>query len=363
MKECIPDKILSSKNDGKSYALNYYDDGLYLCLGYNVDTHNQTGIVGNRCFSKTIPKYISRNIETFEVIGLLQAEMGKQQDGRISFCNHEHRLVNKVIKWFEKEFEFQKKNWKWVIKVNIQEPISEEYKVKVENKVISHWVAKTIPLNQAYPKKVSYIKNTQNTVLGFYDYGNLIIEHKDNLFSHIVKILVKQITSNITKYSEDEIRAYMRGIIAGEGCIEIDMPIKKFRVRITATEKKERELFMNCLAKINIESKNYEGGKDIIISRKENILELLKQRLMTLSPEKYNKFLRMMNLYGNFDKLKEWRENLPKPHNKIPQMSISKVIDLHNQHPDWPAWKIAELVGISDIKVQRVRKELSQKEA
>ena len=34
-----------------------------------------------------------------------------------------------------------------------------------------------------------------------------------------------------------------------------------------------------------------------------------------------------------------------------------KFYNLHNQHPDWPAWKIAEQVGVSDIKVQRVLKE------
>jgi len=78
---------------------------------------------------------------------------------------------------------------------------------------------------------------------------------------------------------------------------------------------------------------------------------------MTLSPEKYNKFLRMMSFYEGFKGLQEWRSNFQKPHNKIPQEKINKIIELHNLHPNWPAWKIAELVGVSDIKVQRVRKE------
>ena len=79
---------------------------------------------------------------------------------------------------------------------------------------------------------------------------------------------------------------------------------------------------------------------------------------MSSSPKQYNKFLRMMKLYEDFGGLEEWRANLQKPHNKIPQEKIDKIIKLHNQHPAWPAWKIAEQVGISDIKVQRVRKEL-----
>ena len=65
----------------------------------------------------------------------------------------------------------------------------------------------------------------------------------------------------------------------------------------------------------------------------------------------------MMNLYQDFDGLNKWRNNIQKPHNKIPQDKINKIVELHNQHPDWPAWKIAEQVGVSNIKVQRVRKE------
>ena len=78
---------------------------------------------------------------------------------------------------------------------------------------------------------------------------------------------------------------------------------------------------------------------------------------MTLSPEKYNKFLRMMNLYEDFDGLKEWRNNIQRPHNKIPKEKIKEIIALYNQHSDWSARKIAECVGVSDIKVQRVLKE------
>ena len=69
-----------------------------------------------------------------------------------------------------------------------------------------------------------------------------------------------------------------------------------------------------------------------------------------------------MNLYGNFDGLEDWRNNLQRPHNRISQEKTNKIMKFHNQHPDWPAWKIAELVGVSDIKVQRVRKEFIKNE-
>lgn len=359
LKEFIPEKVLCGKDASKSYGLRIIDDEDYLTLSYLVDSYNQLGCVGKRCFTLLLPKYIRRNQETFEVLGLLQAEMGKKHDGKLVFCNHEYQLVNKVIKWFDKEFNHKPEKWKWYIKVNINEPLDENYKKEVEDKVINYWVKKTgLSLELSYPKKVSYIKNTKNKKLGFYDYGTLIIECRSNLFSQVIKILVKDIFCNILYYKDDEIRAFMKGIIAGESNVEVYLPDKRYRVFITAKDPEERKLFQNCLKRIGIDSIQNKDFKSIIISKKENNLELLKQKLMTLSHKKYNKFLRMMKLYGNFEGLEEWKRNLQKPWNKIPQEKINKIIELHTKHPDWPAWKIAEQVGVSDIKVQRVRKEL-----
>jgi len=357
MKEFVPEKALCKKDSNKGYELNSVDDGIYLNLGYEVDTNNQFGCSGKRCFSLALPKYINRNLETFEVLGLLQAEMGKQHDGKIVFCNHEHRLVNKVIIWFEKEFNLLKDVWKWYVKVNINEPLDHKYRREVEEKVITYWIKKSgLSLQQAYPKKVSYIKNTMNKKLRFYDYGTLIIDYASNLFSQIIKNFVKEMTNDMLLYEKCEIRAFLRGILAGESCVEIHNPSKKFRVHLSVTNEDEKLIYHNCLIKLGVNNIIYPLDK-LVISKKENNLELLKQKLMTLSPKKYNKFLRMMSLYNDFEGLKEWRYNLQKPYNKVPQKKINKIVRLHNRHPDWPAWKMAEQVGVSAIKVQRVRKE------
>ena len=360
LREFIPSKVIRKNSPEKSFELNRKDIENYIKLSYFTNLHNHTGLVGKKKYELLLPKYVRKNQETLEVLGLLQAEMGKQHDGKIVFCNHEYKLVKKVMKWFEKEFDLPKDSWKWYIKVNINEPSDENYRKEVEDKVINYWISKMrLSLDWAYPKKVSYIKNTKNTKLGFYDYGTLIIEIGSNLFSQILKNFVKNTFYNILQYNDNEIRWFMKGIIAGESNVEVYIPDKRYRVFITAIDSNERLLFQQCLKRLSINSIQNDNFKSIIISKKENNLELLKQNLMTLSPEKYNKFLRMMNLYGNFEGLKEWRNNLQKPHNKIPQDKINKVIDLHNQHSDWPAWKIAEQVGVSDIKVQRVRKELT----
>lgn len=353
MRDFIPERVICKNNPTKNFELNVMDDEIYINLNYV----NKLKF-GEREYNLLIPKYIKGNKETFEVFGLLQAEMGKKHDGKISFCNHEPRLINKVIKWFEDEFNFSKDLWKWYIKVNINEPSEENYKKEIENKVINYWIAKAgLSLQRSYPKKVSYIKNTENKELYFYDYGTLIIEKGSNLFSQIIKNLVKKTTENILNYEEYEIRNFMRGIIAGESTVEVHIKDKRYRIFITAFKKEERDVYHNCLKRLGIISKNYELNKDLIISREENNIKLLKQKLMTLSPEKYNKFLRMVNLYKNSNDLKEWRANLQRPHNKIPQEKINKIIELDKEHSDWPAWKIAEQVEVSNVKVQRVRKE------
>lgn len=357
LKDFVPEKAMSEKNK-KNFPLNIIDADYYLTLFYETDLHNWKGLVGKKRYSLVIPKNVSRSKETFVVLGLLQAEMGKQQDGKIVFCNHEYQLINKVLKWFEKELEFSKNEWKWYIKVNINEPLETNYKQKIENKVINHWIKRTgLKIEQSYPKKVSYIKNTENKILKSYDYGTLIIEKAHNLLSQIIKRFVKTSFYNITQYDNYEIRQFMRAIIAGEANVEVHTKQKRFRVFITAIDPAERKLFQLALEKLGIKSIQNGDFKSIIVSRKENNLKLLEQKLMTLSPEKYNKFLRMMKLYGEFDGLNSWKKNLQKPWNKIPQDVINKVIQLHNQNPEFPAWKIAEQLDISEIKVQRIRKE------
>ena len=196
LKEFIPLKVLNNRNNGNSYDLKIYGGVNSFSLQYFVPSYNQYGQPTKRFFHISIPKHIKRNQETFEVLGLLQAEMGKQQDGKTVFCNHEYQLVNKVIKWFDREFNIPQEKWKWYIKVNINEPSDKDYKKLVREKVVNYWIKKAdLSLYQTYPTKISYIKNTKNKKLGFYDYGTLIIEYHSNLFSQVIKKLVKGDTS------------------------------------------------------------------------------------------------------------------------------------------------------------------------
>src|SRR3989338_1082511 len=355
--EFLPQNIICGKLE-KQFPLSVKLDNKYLSLSYITNLSNQTGQVGVKEYSLTIPRFLFKNIRTFEVIGLLQAEMGKTNNGNLSFANHEYKLINYVLYWFKKELEFDVKNWKWSIKLNIQEPTDLNYKHQIENKVIKYWTERTkITLEQSYPKKVTYISNTKNIKLKDHDYGTLVLEHKNNLFSQIIKSFVKIITyREIVNYEAQLIQGYMGAIIAGEGCIEISKQNKKFRVHISASKEEEKEIFYQCLKKLGIESIKYKGDK-LVISKRRNNVQLLKQRLMTLSPAKYTKFLYMMQQYPNISQeTRYFKEKGQNVWNKIPQEKLNKIIKLYNSGIT-NTKELSQKLNLHILKVQRVLKE------
>ena len=300
----IPRKVICKNKPEKSFDLNIVEENLHLNISYKTTSDCRNGI-----YSLLMPKEIKRDNETFEVLGLLQAEMGKKHDGKISFSNHEDQLINKVIKWFEEEFNFKKDIWKWYIKVNINEPIDKDYKKEIENKIISYWVNKSrVSLNRVYPKKVSYIRNTKNKVLKDGDYGTLIIEKGSNLFSQIIKNLVKGVKDELSFYEDDEIRSFIKGVIAGESCVEIQKPSKKYRIHISVTNENEKLIYYTCLKRLDIRSIIYKYDK-LVISKKENHIKLFQQNLMALSPEKYIKFIEMLKQYPDISDSDETFKN------------------------------------------------------
>ena len=215
-----------------------------------------------------------------------------------------------------------------------------------------------IILDQSYPKKVTYIKNTSNYKLKYYDYGTLVLEHKHNLYSQIIKLAVRKLTyDGILDLDKKLIQGFLRGILAGEGCIELNKKIKKFVVHITAVNEKEREIYAKCLRKLDVEVKHYNNYKDVIISKRKNNVQLLKQRLMTLSPAKYAKFLYMMQQYPNIkEETGYFKEKGQNVWNKIPQEKIDQIIELYSSGIT-NTKEIAEKLNLHILKVQRVLKE------
>ncbi|MFH1209779.1 MAG: hypothetical protein V1663_03245 [archaeon] len=352
LKEYIPDRILSGDNE-KEIKLNINIEEYYIDLSYITEHFNDSW----REHSTSIPRRIKCNEETFEVLGLLQAEMGKTNNGCLVFANSEYRLIKKVMEWFNKELELNFNNWRWYIRLNMQEPNDLDYKKEIENKIINYWLSKTkINDEIKYPKTVTYTKNSNYTKLKNCYYGTLMIEHKSKLFSQIIKSYVKNLSYNLHSYDKKDISSFIKGVLAGESCVEIDKKCKKYRIHLTANNSDERNLYQEYLNKIGIEIKQYKDYKDMIISKRENLVKLLKQRLMCLSPSKYSKFLFMMQEYPDISNQTGYFTGEKKIWNKIPEEKIEKIIELYNSGTT-RTLEIAEKVGVSQIKVQRVLKE------
>ncbi len=358
LKNFLPQE-LRDINDKYSFPLQVKDFGKYLSLSYSTTVKTFTSEDSSRKYSDTIKRFINKSNETFEVLGYLQAEMGKTQTGILNFCNHEYQIIKRVLAWFKKELDVDTDRWKWYIKVNMQKPDDLEFKNNIEKTLVGYWIEKTsISSAQKYPNPVSYIGTAPFTSLNIYNRGTLIIEFRDNIFSQVIKKFVRDITYNeILSCTSEQIRYYMRGIIAGEGCVETDKEERKFRVRIASHKPLERKIFIDCLEKLGIDSRENECNKDIIISRKQNLLILLQLKLMCGSYDKYNKFLNSFSIYKDFQEYYHWKDQQTEPHNKFPQEVIDGIIQFHYLHPDWSSKKIAQEVGVSEIKVCRVRKE------
>ncbi len=355
--EYLPERILSQ--DGQEYPLRVDMDGELLMLSYSTSLSNQTGVCGTQEFSLTMPEFLLKNERTFEVLGLLQAEMGKTQTGTLSFSNCEPKLIHHVMRWFAEEKLLNFDQWRWSIKLNMQEPLDPVYRQQIEQKVIDYWLSKAnIASDKRYPKAVTYVKETHHTTLKEHYYGTLVLEYRNNLFSQIIKRFVKKITYETVLTCElPLIRGFMRGIIAGDGCVNDHTISRHANVKITAVQENERIIFQQCLAKLDILSKIYNNYKDLVISQQSNLIKLLNQRLLTLSPFKYAKFLYMMQRFPHIEEITSYFK--PKGQNvwnKIPPEKIQNILQLYQQGAARTE-DIAQQVGVSQIKVQRVLKE------
>ncbi|MBI5391474.1 hypothetical protein HZB00_00570 [Candidatus Woesearchaeota archaeon] len=241
-----------------------------------------------------------------------------------------------------------------VSQLNLQEPTDTIYRKRIEDKIIFYWTNKTpLKLQQSHPKLVTYIKNTEHLTLQEFYYGCAMIEFKNNLFSEIFKNFLKLITYSLPLISQHEIIPFMRGILAAEGTIAHHPSTKHYGVHISAIQETERIIYREALAKIGISAKIYLNYKEILISQRSNLVQLLNQRLMTLHPRKYNKFLYMMQQYPSISEETTYFRNEKRVWNKISDEKIKQILALY-QSGIIKTKEIAEKLQISQIKVQRV---------
>jgi len=345
----IPNNVICGKNN-KSYNLNIDNEDDYISLSYIVNQSNNS----KREHNLIIPRHILKNQETFEVLGLLQAEMGKTQNGCLVFANSEPKIINKVMKWFKKELDISFKDWRWYIRINL-DLANEDFRKELEKEIIDFWLVNSkIDYEKRYPKTLVGVKDSNNNIPK--NKGTIMIEIKKNLFSQIIKRFLKLVITNLINEKKEYIGRFMKGVLAGEGCIAYHPKSGHYAVHISASELGEREIYKECLKKLNIEIKIYNNYKEMLISKKHNLIQLLQQRLMTLHPVKYNKFLNMMKQYPDITEKIGYFSGNKRPWNKTPKEKINKILELYKSGTT-NTKEIADKIGIGRLKVQRVLKE------
>ncbi len=286
-------------------------------LSYFVNSSNQViENCGIRRFAYTLPRYISRTKRTFEVIGLLQAEMGKTNNNLV-FANNEPSIINETMEWFKDELIIPFDRWKWSVKLNLVKPLNEQFKDELENNLIDFWCMNShVQFDAKYLTGVTYISNTKNTIAN--NNGTVGIEISSILLAQFMQSLLLKFQSMLLECSAEEKSAYMRGIIAAEGCVEHNRKIGKRTVHISASKEEERLLFKACLASLGIDLKVYNNYNETIISQRLNLRNVEKLDLMSLNPTKYAKFIEMMSCYKGADP--------PKYRHYCPQTFINESV-------------------------------------
>jgi hypothetical protein len=100
LKQFIPTYILIGKKE-KEAPVIIQEKKEEIKISYKTFHYNSS----SRIHCQIIPKTVSKTLETFEVLGLLQAEMSKTYNGCINFTNSDYSIINKVLRWMKKEWD------------------------------------------------------------------------------------------------------------------------------------------------------------------------------------------------------------------------------------------------------------------
>ena len=291
----IPNQVISGTNQ-TLYQVTFCCGENIVIASYNTRVANQfSSHAGLKPHQKAFPQFIEESEEFYEVMGLLQGEMSKTNYGKIAFTNTCASLNNKVLAWFESSFRTKRNWWKWYVVINLPE-YELELSEQIAFELVEHWMTQCdVRFENSYPKPVHFRKNSTLRVPK--NDGALVIEKRNPLFAQTLMNLVQYVHKTILEQPEKNVIAYMKGIIAAESCINYKLETGHRRVFITATDEAERQTYRRCLEKLGVGVNDCKSIKDLVISRKKNLLRLHELGLMTLHPKKHKKFTDMLASY------------------------------------------------------------------
>lgn len=294
LRDVIPPTIVATKKQNE-YLLEVDERKDHYYVHYQTDIYNRTGLVGKRTYEQLVPKEIILNAPTMEILGILQGEMSKTDRGVSTIANSETSIMKKVIDWFENHKLAHRNEWNWYLRFNIPEP-DPLVAADLRQAIVPFWIsACELEPSKQYKKVLTWTPHTKNHLMA--NKGTLMIEKGNRIFALVVQRLVATITNSMPKSNKEQIVPFLKGILAAESCINYKLSTGHRRVFVTACYDTERAIFRKGFHAIGITTKDCKPIKDIVISGRDNLLRMHELRLMTLHPNKYEKFLEMVNSY------------------------------------------------------------------
>jgi hypothetical protein len=294
VKNFVPNLIVSGIL-GNAYPPIISEHGDCIEISYSRPVSNHTKrTVGYRIHRTTLPKTVLADKQFYFVMGLLQGEMSKTNKRPLTFANSEPEIINSVLSWFSEEFHIAPTHWHWYLRLNIAKPPEDVHKV-LESELVKHWLGLCpLSFDMRYNKTLTYSTTTKSSRNNS---GTLMIERRNPIFVQTIQTLVQHVLTNCEYQDDEAIVAYLRGIIAAEGCINFQPNSGHFRVFISAKLQSERDVYKACLKRLGIECYDCLKIRTLVISRKENVKKLFDLGLITGSPIKLKRFLEMVNHY------------------------------------------------------------------
>ena len=221
----------------------------------------------------------------FEGLGLQQGDgTHSLSDVHVTFTNNNIALISHQITWFNR-LGISTEALRFYPEVPPNSDFSEEVKKWKKE------LAKNNIRNLQFRSPKTTNENVINSLVQIVFHNKLF----KISYLYLLNILRCQI-------SEDKKKAiaYLRGIIAAEGCVKLDKTEILGSLKITAVSESVREFYRHCLKTIGINTSRDDltkGSEAIIITHYDNFKKIYEMRLAELHPEKHQKFINALMKY------------------------------------------------------------------
>lgn len=248
-----------------------------------------------------LPKFINENKNLYESIGLYLAEGGQNPLSSFSFGNDEPKIINTLIKCFQKNFGINFSKWSWSICFNEKLKRNESKKITKEREkgAINFWLNQTKIKPELVSKKLCRYsnKNSKGKLLTKKKWGSLTINYGNIILKNIwLKIIEKLIKKTLQTKNKNKAGSILRGWIAGDGYCRYKVYDKPRReLGIACGDQKKIKIIYKLFGILGI--KPFISGKNIRFVKTEYLVKAYNYQLTLLHFPKHRNLLKSLLSY------------------------------------------------------------------